>query len=56
MDIEQRKRIALEKIERLGILDIHVDGGDLDLDAIETVIDLVEKHSPKTYREIDDIV
>ena len=56
MDTERRKRIALEKIERLGILDVHVDGGDLDLDAIETVIDLVEKHFQKIYGKIDDIV
>jgi len=56
MDTERRKRIALEKIERLGIIDVHVDGGDLDLDAIEAVIDLVEKHSREMYSKNADIV
>jgi len=56
MDTERRKKAALEKIERLGILDIHVDGGDLDLDVIETIIDLVEKHSREMRNKNADIV
>jgi hypothetical protein len=42
--IEHRKKTLLKKIEKLGILDMHVDGGSgLNLDTAEQIVKIIEK-------------
>jgi len=46
MTIEQRKKNLLKKIKKLGILDIHFDGGNCNtLEAYESTVEIVEKHN-----------
>ena len=42
---EKRKKNLLKKIKKLGILDMHVDGGPgLNLDTAENIVEIIEKH------------
>jgi predicted nucleic acid-binding OB-fold protein len=59
--IEQRKKTLLKKIEALGILDIHVDGGHgFNLDTAEEVVKILEKHEkeypPEYYAACNDFI
>jgi hypothetical protein len=43
-DFERRKQNILNDIKNLGILDIDVIGGHLNLDAIESVIKIIKRN------------
>ena len=43
-NFERRKKNVLKDIEELGILDIDVTGGYLNLCAIESVIDVIKRN------------
>jgi hypothetical protein len=46
LTIEQRKEKLLKKIEELGILDMHFEGGNVDnLTAYEQIVEVVDQHN-----------
>jgi len=53
MTIEQRKKNLIKKIKKLGIVDIHFDGGNPNANKLETyeaTIKIIERERSLLYR------
>jgi len=54
-EFERRKKAVIRDIKELGILDIDIHGGRLNLDAIEAVIKVIKQNEDLLYKNAGEV-